>query len=220
MSASLAAARKRRIGNEQQNNVQNTQQVPQNNTRPVTGLTLPQVISVVDKRLIKLEEFMKQHSDSETISMDGSKISNDFNNVVEEFNERYSILAEEIDAMKDMMNSSNKTYENKSQSISNSLIQELNTKYTNLAQDVNSLKDMLMKLQSYTMEVNKTLMEERVRIFSDMENINATLDMKKPLNFDKMENIQGFSQKLDYLEQAGEFNIENEIANNQENLSM
>jgi hypothetical protein len=31
------------------------------------------------------------------------------------------------------------------------------------------MKNMLLKLQSYTMEVNKTLLEERIRILSDVE---------------------------------------------------
>jgi hypothetical protein len=40
------------------------------------------------------------------------------------------------------------------------------------------------------------------------------------MNFDKLDNIHGFSQKMDYLEQNGEFDIASEIANNQEKLSM
>jgi hypothetical protein len=215
MSSALAAARKRRIGNEQPLPPQPTSQ---SNQRPATGLTLPQVIALVDTRLVKLEEFMKQHTESETLSMDGNKTSNDFNSIVDEFNERYSILAEEMVEMKLTLNSRNSTtQEIEPNTISNELVRELNTKYSNLAQELYSLKDMMMKLQTYTMEVNKTLMDERIRIFSDIENINTTLDMKKSSNFDKPDNIQGFSQKLDYLEQTGEFNIENEISNNQDN---
>ena len=37
-----------------------------------------------------------------------------------------------------------------------------------LAEEINNLKDLLLKLQSYTMDVNKTLMEERVNVFSDL----------------------------------------------------
>jgi uncharacterized small protein (DUF1192 family) len=221
MSSALAAARKRRIPNEPVPPAlptynQNLQQTSQNNTMPGKGLTLPQVIAIVDKRLIKLEEFMKQYSESETLPMDGSKISNDFNVMVDEFNERYSILAEEIESMKAVLNSTNNNvYDNTQNTNVNTILQELNIKYANLAQDIYSMKDMLLKLQSFTMEVNKTLVDERIRIFSDFENINTTLDIKKTLNFDKNENIQGFSQKLDYLEQTGEFNMDNEIINNE-----
>jgi hypothetical protein len=37
-----------------------------------------------------------------------------------------------------------------------------------LAGEVEGLKDIVLKLQAYTMEVNKTLYEERVQVLSDM----------------------------------------------------
>ena len=40
-----------------------------------------------------------------------------------------------------------------------------------LADEINNMKDIVLKLQSYTMEVNKTLMEERINVFSDLGNI-------------------------------------------------
>ena len=163
MSSALAAARNRRAStanmqNEQQP-IQNMQQQPSQ----TTGLTLPQVISLVDKRLITLEQFMKQQSEPSNNVGVNNEIPDNLNAIVEEFNTRYSILAEEIDNM----------------------------------------KNLLMKLQSFTMEVNKTLLDERIRIFSDIDNVNANLDMKRNLNFDK----------IDYLEQTGEFSMSNEIAN-------
>jgi septation ring formation regulator EzrA len=192
MSAALAAARKRRGTTEQVPPPpaygQNVQQQPQGQlygqpnvkSQSSAGLTLPQVIALIDKRLIALEENVKQSDKTETTHVDDNKVSAELNAIVEEFNTRYSILAQEID----------------------------------------SLKDMLLKLQSFTMEVNKTLMDERIRVFSDIETINTNLDMKRPMNFDKLENIQGFSQRMDYLEQTGEFDIASEIANNQEKLTM
>ena len=36
-----------------------------------------------------------------------------------------------------------------------------------LATQINDLKDMLMKLQTYTMDVNKTLLEERIQFVSE-----------------------------------------------------
>jgi hypothetical protein len=35
------------------------------------------------------------------------------------------------------------------------------------------MKDIVLKLQSYTMDVNKTLLEERIQVFSDL---NAPLE--------------------------------------------
>ena len=60
-----------------------------------------------------------------------------------------------------------------------------------LTNEITVLKDIILKLQSYTMEVNKTLLEERVFIYSEHENnikIEAD-DVKQELS-DYTENIE------------------------------
>jgi hypothetical protein len=47
------------------------------------------------------------------------------------------------------------------------LIEEYNSRFDIIADELGTLKDTVMKLQTYTMEVNKMLMEERIRILSD-----------------------------------------------------
>jgi Tfp pilus assembly protein PilN len=144
MSASLAAARKRRGVAPPEPPV--VAQSPQTQQQPA-GLTLPQVIALVDKRLITLEAFMKEQKDkplqsqvqqsNSVQSLNNDILKTEIENMAEEFNNRYELLASEIQ----------------------------------------SIKDIVLKLQSYTMEVNKTLMEERVRILSDVENpSNITID--------------------------------------------
>jgi hypothetical protein len=144
MSQALASARKRR-GVPQQN----PEPIQNKNTLPNTasnvnssGLTLPQVISLVDKRLVTLETFMKEtketnmfnslHTKNETITTSNKEeVSNENINWIDEFNHRFELLADEI----------------------------------------NNMKDIVLKLQSYTMEVNKTLMDERINVFSDLGSI-------------------------------------------------
>jgi hypothetical protein len=112
------------------------------------GLTLPQVIAVIDKRLTNLEAFMKE-SKSETNSgrnvtfeQDNSQTTNVANAVpVEAFND---------------------------------MIAEFNNRFEILAVELASLKDTIIKLQTYTMDVNKMLVEERVHVFSDLGNENST----------------------------------------------
>jgi hypothetical protein len=54
---------------------------------------------------------------------------------------------------------------------------DMDKKFFMLAEEITLMKDIVVKLQSFTMEVNKTLMEERVRILSDVpENIKITKD--------------------------------------------
>ena len=143
MSASLAAARKRRgvalpdPPVVSQNQAQSQQQA---------GLTLPQVIALVDKRLITLETFMKEQKENpmqqvqptnNMQALENEVLKTEIENMAGEFNDRYELLASEIQ----------------------------------------NIKDIVLKLQSYTMEVNKTLMEERVRILSDVETpTNLTID--------------------------------------------
>jgi hypothetical protein len=95
------------------------------------GLTLQQVIQLVDKRLVNLEQYVTQQQaktlDNQEASMNESIPSN-YDEIISEYDNRFQLLAEEIAGM----------------------------------------KNMLLKLQSYTMEVNKILMEERIRIFSDL----------------------------------------------------
>lgn len=144
MSNALASARRRRAGPEtvaippgaRQTAPkpsfagQNPAQPPSNMT---TGLTLPQVIAVVDKRLIALETYVKDQQEThfnineKHESQSSNNNSTDFSAIIEEYNARFDIIADEIANM----------------------------------------KDLIMKLQSYTMEVNKTLVEDRIRILSD-----------------------------------------------------
>ena len=134
MSQSLAAAKKRRANfQEPVTNapVKGAQKTPDSLSTPV-GLTLPQVIQLVDKRLITLENFMNQSKSAPVQSSNTSKQSNvpsNMDEIVDEFDKRYNMLAEEI---------------------------------------VN-IKNIVLSLQSYTMEVNKSLLDERVRILSDLE---------------------------------------------------
>jgi hypothetical protein len=140
MSAANAAARKRRTTPDPAPSVVsrsaqfgNQPAPPASNASPQGGLTLPQVIALIDNRLVKLETFAKESVQSES-------------------------------------GSSTSTVRNKDLEITNNdiMLQEFDKRFEILAEEINNLKDMLLKLQSYTLEVNKTLMEERVRVFSDL----------------------------------------------------
>ena len=141
MSQANAAARKRRAGGAtlQDNGVSaQTNNISQQQS-PKGGLTLPQVISLVDKRLITLETFMKetQSGGSQTNASASASAS------------AFVATSTSEDAV-------------------NAMADEFDTKFAVLAQEVADLKDVVLKLQSYTMEVNKTLYEERIQVLSDM----------------------------------------------------
>jgi hypothetical protein len=138
MSRALASARQRRAGPEP---VPVPPPAPTNNNGnngSNNGLTLPQVIALIDTRLVTLEKFMKESQENPAtksvsfdVSSNGSQDDqpgDDITQVLSEFESRFMLLAEEIAG----------------------------------------LKDTLMKLQTYTMDVNKMLLEERVNVLSDL----------------------------------------------------
>ena len=149
MSQANSAARKRRAGGasfEPQN--------PQQPSRPgqlqgqgpaAAGLTLPQVIAVVDARLIKLETFMK---DTQTHAQMPNK------SVVHQVSAPVPAPTQ----------------------VPESYLSEVDDKFEVLANEIADLKDIVLKLQSYTMDVNKMLMEERINVLSDMGETDLTME--------------------------------------------
>jgi hypothetical protein len=137
MSQALASARKRRGVPQNTPDISTPQRTTTQPNQPNVnnvGLTLPQVISIVDKRLTNLEQFMKEVKENGVTNhtVENSVDIQEQHNWIDEFNHRFEVLAEEM----------------------------------------NNIKDIVLKLQSYTMEVNKTLLEERINVFSDLGNVN------------------------------------------------
>lgn len=144
MSASNAAAVRRRVGN--QNNppapggasVASSVPYPNNSstTTKQTGMTLQEVISHFNKKIQSLEENVSKISPSMANGSSSTSgvtpNSEELNVIFSEFNDRFELFAQEIALM----------------------------------------KDQLLKLQTYTMDVNKVLYEERVRVLSNNENDN------------------------------------------------
>lgn len=47
-------------------------------------------------------------------------------------------------------------------------MEEMENKFMMLAEEITTMKDVIMKLQAFTMDVNKTLFQERIQIMSDV----------------------------------------------------
>jgi len=127
MNNSNAAAKKRRAGIQPSippEPTPSTRSASANSSN--SGLTLPQVIALIDKRLVTLETFMNDTKNTDmTVTDDNQETgivmdSKEFSSFVDEINHRFQVLADEI----------------------------------------NLLKDTVLKLQGYTMDVNKVLLSE------------------------------------------------------------
>lgn len=130
MSQALASARKRRAPPEPAPVSAKPAQPSQGANNQ--GLTLPQVIALIDKRLTTLEVHAKEQLENQDqsespVQIQNAPVPSNIAEVLDEYSNRFDIIAEELA----------------------------------------SLKNMLLTLQSFTMDVNKTLMQDRIRILSD-----------------------------------------------------
>ena len=143
---------------------QQTQQIPQQQTQQIPlhqstnisqkPMSLQQVISVFDKRLLIIENKMI----NEQQTMNNSNSANIAQPTIN--NEQIQILI---------------------QNQMNEHISEFDHRYQMLATEITNLKQIVLKLQSYTLDVNKSLIEERVQILSDMK-ANVVIQPEDTLN--------------------------------------
>lgn len=122
---------------------------------PTKGLTLQQVITQLDNRLLFIEKFVSVSQNSNTDISD--PLSSEPELSVKQSTQDIAPLVQEL--------------------INEHMI-EFNHRYELLASEILNLKHIVMKLQTYTLDINKTLMDERVRILSDLGNDN---DVDQPV---------------------------------------
>uniref|UniRef100_A0A6C0JDU5 Uncharacterized protein n=1 Tax=viral metagenome TaxID=1070528 RepID=A0A6C0JDU5_9ZZZZ len=149
---------------------QNTlQQNPSQSNTPNSGFTLQQVIAVIDHRLVDLETFVK-----ETKNQTPKKLkSEDLDSVAQ-----LPTIPESINSVQEVLD-------------------EFSNRFDMMAEEIGNLKEIVLKLQSYTMDVNRTLLEERIRVLSDLgENstelfdLSSTTPNQEVVDTNTIENIQ------------------------------
>ena len=149
MSNAVASARKRRAGllpePPQTNQMQN---MPPSTGAP-QGLTLQQVFSLINTRLLKLEKFMNDSSSSTFPQPSENKAIEGTPNEVQISN----------DAILDQLQQ---------------IVDEYNVRFNVFSEEISKLKDTILSLQTFTMEVNKSLYQERIQILSDMGDSKET----------------------------------------------
>lgn len=146
MSRALASARQRRAGTPS-STPETTQSASSSSSSSsstnTAGLTLPQVISLIDSRLSVLEKFM---NDTKGLRMQTPVVNENITMTEVSPLQPSSIQPSSIQ----------------------SVLDEYNNRFMMLAEEIGQMKDTLMKLQSYTMDVNKMLLDERVNVLSDL----------------------------------------------------
>ena len=67
-----------------------------------------------------------------------------------------------------------------------STLDDMESKFMMLAEEISTMKDVIMKLQAFTMDVNKTMFEERIQIMSDIDSSIKTQVIEDPITIDKI----------------------------------
>lgn len=57
------------------------------------------------------------------------------------------------------------------------IVNEFNSRFELIVTEINSLKDIVLKLQTFTMDVNKRLLDERIEVLSEVEP-NSSLNIE------------------------------------------
>lgn len=213
-------------------NTKSTNNIPNfSNMDPTKGLTLQQVITLLNTRLINLEKNVKQdcHTGIQQIvseTTDPLSINIDFQSKMEE-----SLSQSEVRIQESLYSIIEDAVSKKIDDIRSNMIQtteeivmqqmgEFNHRYELLATEILNVKNMILELQSYTMGVNKMLLEERMNVFSELTSnqFKTTEDEVKldadivSLNFDTEEEVTSNSD-TDHLVND---NINNEITTQHE----
>lgn len=81
-----------------------------------------------------------------------------------------STVDKRLTQLETIVQSNNNNTDNNESSDLPLVVDEFNNRFELIVTEINSLKDIVMKLQSYTMEVNKMLVDERIHILSDLGN--------------------------------------------------
>ena len=88
------------------------------------------------------------------------------------------------------------------------VFEEFNHRYEVLASEILNLKHIVMKLQSYTLDINKTLVEERIQILSDIPEKQGVslIEVKDDLNLrhDIEEMVQNCELDLEQSEEIAQ----------------
>lgn len=164
MNNSNAAAKRRRAGIQPTTPPMPPQNQPQSNVgmgsgqqqAPPGGYTLPQVIALIDTRLITLEKFMKETKESTDLS-----IPNYTRDQV------VPVAGEEGDGSGAVFMDSKEFTD---------FVDDINQRFQLFADEINGLKEIVLKLQGFTMDVNKMLLASLSKNGEAVPNITFDVD--------------------------------------------
>tara|TARA_B100001093_G_scaffold241005_1_gene230715 strand:- start:8379 stop:8951 length:573 start_codon:yes stop_codon:yes gene_type:complete len=104
--------------------------------------------------------------------------------------------------------------------LSQEIIDEYNSRFEILANEIAEIKNLLLKLQSFTMDVNKSLHDDRIRVLSDLE---TNVVLEKSVAFDLDENVNELIDNVETTDNSSKITseiVDNTNNNNNENITI
>lgn len=81
---------------------------------------------------------------------------------------------------------------NQTQNINNTIdSEEINTRFDIIVNEIADIKDMLLKLQTFTMEVNKSLYDDRINVLTNIDNNSLEINNSEDLDKNFISDISG-----------------------------
>ena len=157
------------------------------------GLTLQQVISQLDTRILYLEKFVidTRKTTNETIKVvqEGSirNLENTIIPTIVSTTENKTVNASSFVSLAEVENIVKQTVDEH--------MSEFSHRYELLASEILNLKFIVMKLQSYTLDVNKTLMDERNALIT-------SLNQDNDMNSDEVDRTETITSNCNILPSA------------------
>ena len=131
--------------------------------------------------------------------------------VLKVFDTRLNAIESNVKELQSSSTTTTEASDSKESSISiatemQEILGEYEERFQVLANEIQSMKEIVLKLQSYTMDVNKTLLEERVQIMSSSTTANETIEMTEAPKTSTPEVLSNEEDELN----LDELNLENE----------
>jgi hypothetical protein len=148
MSSAVAAARKRRAGIQPPVNTpppgMDMGRPQPGGAPPQGGLTLQQVINVINGRLLALENSEKERREAQSA---GAGVG--------------ASVSPQLSSMTGIQNQE-PLQEGEVELPIGEILSEYESRFEFLTEELSNIKEIVLKLQSYTMDVNRVLLEERI----------------------------------------------------------
>jgi uncharacterized coiled-coil protein SlyX len=179
------------------------------------GMTIHQVVNLIDTRLKVLEDFReeslrsKEYDATNTVESKVSIITvakdaqisaiQAIETATDNSIRKLQAFSNKFTAIEETQTSA------KSAILDESVTQEYESRFSMLVTEINELKDMLLKVQSFTMEVNKSLMEERLDMMKSvhhtiqentLEEMNCDIGSSSPSSIEQKSTLDTIMEDL------------------------